>query len=436
MVTRAKNNEKEINMKALILMALTFCTFATLKAETISAKGKFVSDKSDRLSFVKEQLLHSAFLDAVSKSMQQLGLDGDLFWKNYNENLKRRVDAFEQNMISKYEQDKKDLNSVKDEMRYRKLNAIKKFGKVDSLIQSYSIKSMTRSSSNPNYRFISIDAKINKDNLAKLYYRYTSNKSSALIDSLLINIDFNNRLFNFAEIGVDRDTDFTSVIEDNWKTWFTENKPANIKNVDVLKESEAEEVEKVAGESKDFPAKYENSLYLKIIVNMKKVASSSDLKSFSFYFQVSGFLMDIKTNRILKSFNVEDNNKDYTNINMENFSSVLANYIYRMPMTEFKYASDKLKNLRPIENKYFINVINYKNLSQINDLRSTIEQRGIKYSLSSTLDKVSSNFVSLSTLSSASISELVTMTKEIFGGKKGSNVQIIESSTGLSIKFN
>lgn len=422
-------------MKKLVLFILTMLSLSAFSASSISGKGRFVSDKSDRLSFVKSQLLHSAYIDVITKAMKQFGLDNELFWKNYNEALAIRIESYENSIKAKYEESKKDISEAKDEIRYKKLDITRKFGNLASLIQSYSIKSMTRSSNNPNYRYISIDAKVSRDNLSKLYYRYASNKSSTLVDSLLIHVDFNNKLFNYSEIGVDRDTDFTSVIEDNWRAWFKDNKPANIKDVDILSESDSEEVEKSAGVSQDFPAKYENSLYLKVIVNMKKLSSNPDLKTFSFYFQVSGFLMDIKSNRILKSFNVEQSDKEYSNIDMDKFSSVLANFIYRMPMSEFKYASNKLKNLRQVENNLFINLVNYKNLAQVNDIRSKIEQRGIKYSLSTTLSKIAPNFVTLSTASSASLVELNTILKELYSGKNGSNIEIIESSRGLSIKF-
>lgn len=422
-------------MKQIVLLILTLLSLNVFSADSLSGKGRFVSDKSDRLSLVKQQLLHSAYIDVVTKAMKQFGLDNELFWKNYNEALAKRIESYEASVKAKYEESKKDISEAKDEIRYKKLNITRKFGNIASLIQSYSVKSMTRSSSNPNYRYISIDAKVSKDNLSKLYYRFASNKGSTLVDSLLIHVDFNNKLFNYSEIGVDRDTDFTSVIEDNWKAWFKDNRPANIKAVDILNESDSEEIEKSAGVTKDFPEKYENSLYLKVIVNMKKLSSNPDLKTFSFYFQVSGFLMDIKSNRILKSFNVEQTDKEYNNIDMDKFSSVLANFIYRMPMTEFKYASNKLKNLRQVENNLFINLINYKNLAQVNDIRSKIEQRGIKYSLSTKLSKIAPNFVTLSTVSSASLVELNTILKELYSGKNGSNIEIIESSAGLSIKF-
>lgn len=418
-----------------ILIAFVILSSNIFASDFVKGKGKFISKEGDKLSFVKEQLLHQAFLDIVSKSMVNLGLDNDLFWKNYNEALNRRVTKYEEEITLKYEKEEKDLAKMKDEIRYRKLSFIRRFGKINSLIQSYSVKSMTRSSNNPNYRYITVEAKINKNNLSRLYSKYTSNQSSSLVDSLVINVDFSNKLFNYSDIGVDKDSDFTSVIEDNWKTWFKENKSVNIKSVESVDESEAEELEKVAGISEDFPQKYENSLYLKIAVNMKKIASSQELRTFSFYFQVNGFLLDIKSNKVLKSFTIEESDKSYSNIDLEKFSSVLANFIYRMPMGEFSSISRSLKSLRTSQNQFDINFINYKNLSQVNSFKAKIEQRGIKYSLNSKFTKVSPNFLSLQTSSSALLPELIALVKTLFRGKNGTNVEFIESSAGLSIKF-
>lgn len=419
-----------------IVIALVLLSVNIFASDFVKGKGKFISKEGDKLSFVKEQLLHQAFLNVVSQSMTNLGLDTDLFWKNYNNTLNTRLDTYLEEITKKYEEEEKTTDDIKDEVRYRKLNFIKRFDQINSLIQSYSVRSMTRSSNNPNYRYILIDAKVNKSNLSRLYYKYTSNQSSSVIDSLILNIDFNNKLFNYSDIGVDKDSDFISVIEDNWKTWFAENKPVNIKKLEAIDEAEAEELEKIAGNSEKFPSEYENSLYLKIVVTMKKIASSSELGTFSFYFQINGFLLDIKSNKVLKSFNVEEVDKSYSNINMDKFSSVLANYLYRMPMGEFSAISRRLKSLRTNQNQFFINFINYKNISQINSLKEKIEQRGIKFSLSSKVLKMSPGFLSMNTLSSATLPELTSMMKSLFSGKNGTNVEFIESSTGLSIKFN
>ena len=296
---------------------------------------------------------------------------------------------------------------------------------------------MTRSSNNPNYRYIKIDAKVNKENLSKFFYRFMGNKTTNLIDSLYMNIEFDNKLFNYSEIGVDKDSDFTSVIKDNWEDWFEKNKPSNIKNLEILTEDEAQELEKLAGnkEQSDLSNKYSNSLYLKIVVQMKKTSYNAELNSYSFYFSVNGFVMDIKSNRVIKSFNVDEEEKVYESIKMETFSSTLANHIYRMPMTSFSELIQKFKNLRALDNDLFVNLINYKNLGQVYNFRSELSKRGIKYSLQSVISKLSAGQARLDVSSSANLLELKTLVNSIYSGKNSTQIELIETQGGIGIKF-
>ena len=423
---------KKISSIFLILLSLSaFCD------DFISGQGKFISKDSDRLSFVKEQLLYEAYLDVANKAMLDYGLDAQTFWKNFNSSLASSLDAYEKNILDKYKAEGKDLSRVEDDIRQRKLNFKRRYGNVRSLIQSYSVKSMTRSSNNPNYRYIKIDAKVNKENLSKFFYRFMGNKTTNLIDSLYMNIEFDNKLFNYSEIGVDKDSDFTSVIKDNWEDWFEKNKPSNIKNLEILTEDEAQELEKLAGnkEQSDLSNKYSNSLYLKIVVQMKKTSYNAELNSYSFYFSVNGFVMDIKSNRVIKSFNVDEEEKVYESIKMETFSSTLANHIYRMPMTSFSELIQKFKNLRALDNDLFVNLINYKNLGQVYNFRSELSKRGIKYSLQSVISKLSAGQARLDVSSSANLLELKTLVNSIYSGKNSTQIELIETQGGIGIKF-
>ena len=123
---------KKISSIFLILLSLSaFCD------DFISGQGKFISKDSDRLSFVKEQLLYEAYLDVANKAMLDYGLDAQTFWKNFNSSLASSLDAYEKNILDKYKAEGKDLSRVEDDIRQRKLNFKRRYGNVRSLIQVY-----------------------------------------------------------------------------------------------------------------------------------------------------------------------------------------------------------------------------------------------------------------------------------------------------------
>ena len=70
-------------LSTLNILLLSFLFFNNLYAAKVTAEGRFQSIDEDDVSFVKVQLLHSAYQNAFNKEIVSMGLDRELFWESF-----------------------------------------------------------------------------------------------------------------------------------------------------------------------------------------------------------------------------------------------------------------------------------------------------------------------------------------------------------------
>jgi hypothetical protein len=77
-------------MKATFTVLLTLFLSLSLSAATfVDGEGHFFAKDSDSLSFVKKQLLSSAFRNVMTKELDAMGLDSKLFWQQYDKKFEK-----------------------------------------------------------------------------------------------------------------------------------------------------------------------------------------------------------------------------------------------------------------------------------------------------------------------------------------------------------
>ena len=152
--------------KSLLLLMFSLLTTGLFAASnsSIDGEGRFYAKDDDSLSFIKSQLLHSAFSDVISKELKFLGLDSAQFWKSYDEKFESYFTPIKEQMQKKYGiNDKPTLDAKKkfnQRHRLKRLGLKSKYGRLDRAVTSYSIKKMTRSPQIPNSRYINVVLKL------------------------------------------------------------------------------------------------------------------------------------------------------------------------------------------------------------------------------------------------------------------------------------
>ena len=89
----------------MVKYLVVFCLLLSLNIqaeEYVLGEGRFNATDDDSLGFVKKQVIHQGFLDVISKELETMGLNKDLFWQKYDEKSKNSFASVELSLKEKY----------------------------------------------------------------------------------------------------------------------------------------------------------------------------------------------------------------------------------------------------------------------------------------------------------------------------------------------
>ncbi|MBC76319.1 MAG: hypothetical protein CME64_09915 [Halobacteriovoraceae bacterium] len=426
-------------------VALLIFTQVSFAADAVTGKGSFVATSDDSLSFVNEQLKHEGFADIVGKVLDEMGLNSQLFWQKYNEDFDQAFERVESVLRQKYQMDDnpsaKQVEAFRRVARERRLKMRRNFGGLDRVVQSYSIKKISRSAQNPKARFIRLKGKVDKNLLGKIYYQFVRGKKSTEYGTLYIHVDYNLKNLTFAELGVGNDKDFTEVVNNHWLKWFSQNKPKNIANVEILNSDKLKRLQdyfKLPYEQmmSSIPELFVNSLYLRIEVNMEKVKKDAKFNQYVFAYDGGLFLQALQNAQILSSFQFDRQVKSYPLVEQSNISSLVANYVYRMPFEHFAKLNGVIKAIPPMTSIQRLALYEYNNIGDVYELMKLMENKGIKYSLKPRLESIGNGRAELVVFYDGGLTQLKSMLKDMQAAKTSLSFDFIDTDTVIGIKFN
>lgn len=411
----------------------------------VQGEGRFWASDDDSGAFIKDQLVHNAFENVISKELENMGLNKELFWQKYDEKFQNVVQGIEEKLKAQYKAESEPLEgdrlkSYNNALRDRKLKARKRFGKLDSIIQSYSIKKITRSTQNPESRYILVEAKVNRNGLNRIYYSYVTGKKKGEYGTLYLWVNYNIKNSNYADIGVDNEKDFTEVVNSFWLKWFNENKPSNIANVAILdssKQSRLKDYFKIPVNEleSNIPDVFVNSLLLEMDIEITKKGESQKFKEYEFTFSGGSYLLDMQTNTVLTSAYFEPVDQVYRDLEYKDLSTKVANFVYRMPFTEFTKIKSTLSNVVNSTHISKVRLIDFPNMKEVLDFAEILENRGLKYSVNTSLSSFTANHADLMVTFEGSDSDLKSLVSSIKSVKNNTHFQFIDSDALIGVKY-
>lgn len=393
-------------MKNFILLILMTFSFHLVAADRyINAEGRFWAKDDDNLVFVKNQLLYNAFVEVISKELKAANLDAESFWQKYDQKFNESFKSTEEKLAKKYgltgDEANQDISQPKkeeylQELRRVKLEKKRNYGSIQKLIRSFAIKKMSRSPQYPQSRFISIEAKVDKVSLNKVYYRFMREKQNVSFESMYLYFDYNLKDASWSDLGVDSKATFVNVVNDSWEKWFQDNRPSNVKDVYLLSEAESKELDRHFSIAKDLlgaqvNSKFRDSIALIVRINISKKSGRADLKTTVFGYDIGLALYDLSTNTILDKADINGGEKTYGAEVSSDLSNLIANYLYRVPLSEFGQLAKKVADVQPPSQIRKISLSSFKNMEQVFRFGDFLEENGVKLRLKTELGEFSAN---------------------------------------------
>jgi hypothetical protein len=185
----------------------------------------------------------------------------------------------------------------------------------------------------------------------------------------------------------------------------------------------------------DIPEMFVNSLYLQIEVTIEKISSNQKVKQYHYAFSGGGYLLDLQSNNILTSLSFNKEEKKYRKLDYDKLSTVLANYVYRMPFVSFEKLKKTIKNIPPINSIHRVSLYDFENMKQVDNFLKLIKSRGIKYSLDARLESLGTNRAEVIVFMDGESTDLKGMLNGLKSAKNDLKFDFIDTDNTLGVKF-
>ena len=398
----------------ILLNCLITLSASTLAADDfINGEGRFFAQDEDSLTFVKKQLLYSAFRDVLSKEMSAIGLDSGTFWTAYDNKFDGYFEPIKEKLKVTYKiiegEEVSDVQKVayQKKLRRKKLTLMAKYGRLGRAITSYSIKKMTRSTQMANSRYLNLQAKVNRKLLNNLYRKFTLSSERRRYKTLYLTVNFSLENMSWIDLGVGVESDFTSVVKEHWKRWVEDNIKDDIEEViitDSSSESKLKEFIKIPQYTTqaihnftgvDHPSMkkvetgyvrveddgFKDALWLDVKVEIKKNNEDKLLKQRAFSFSGEFLMVDLKSNSLAMHFDFVKEDATFSFKKAHALSSNAASLVYRLPMSEFNKIKPKLSGLHQKRKSVRLEIYNLASLSQLYQLMELLQTKGLMFSV-------------------------------------------------------
>ena len=372
-------------MKGIILLILILCNLSLYAQELVVGEGVFISDDEDKLSFVKDQLIYNAYRDAISKEFVKIGYDSNLFWQKYQESFDTYFLGIEQVYNKKYKLDDTEVSENQKKLgrqllRKRKLNEQKKFRRLDRLFKKWFIhKAMSRSVSNPSKRYLSIKAVVNRKALNKMYLSLTGRKEVASYERLFVGVVLNAQNFNWSDVGMESYDGLKDVLLKEWIKWFEKRNLKQIKTIEAAPNN----LYVLVNDQELIPETFQNSLFASIELSVKKTDGNPHLREFTIDYSGRVLLRNLLRNSVVDDFKIDPIKQSYKLIAPEEVKNRIANYLYRLPLGNFDKVAKISDNIDIKGKEFILTISQVPTLKYVFDLQKMLENRGVRYRLSS-----------------------------------------------------
>ncbi len=380
-------------MKIIATLVL-FLTTQAFAQSLISGEGRFYAADEDSLTFVKNQLHYQAVRDIITKELKNLGLDEKVFWQKYDDKFKDSFASTENNLKEKFadesgsipQEKKSDFNKA---LRGKRLSSLSRFGRLQGILTSYSVKRMTRSPQSPQSRYYLIEGKTDRRYVNELYLRFTSDDDDQKYKTLFVTANFKLDHMAWSDAGVEVGTDFTDVVKNHWQKYIQTKFAGQIDEIVFTDESLERELREflMIPRDLDFHQKIEegdrslkrfaSGLWLKVEMELDKINDNELLKKRKISVSGDLLMIELKTNHSVAQEELETERKLFYTDDIKSFSSTLASMVYSKPLPAFEIAHKAMSGISKAKHDYRLNISSLSSIQDLIEVGKLLVARGV-----------------------------------------------------------
>lgn len=411
--------------------------FAQVKIE----RSVTVSSSSKKDGEIKKLLLHTAILESIRESSQVLGIDSEAFQKKleakftlFFEDWKERrlKENFGKNYAAELGEERK--KAFLDGLEQNRSQEFIKFARLSRLTDSYAFKKIENSKTDPNEWKGEVVLNLSKGRLEKFYQRLESDENKHY-ERIVILPEINLLGSSWKELGVENAESFTTPLLNSWSTWLINNQPSNVEEIlrceGACVGEFSEWLQISQDEGMQIPEKLRNSLWLKILFNVRKVSFTPDIKEWSFEWDGSMVLLDSNTKLLLSSRTIPVRKKTWRGLEQKELNSALASLMYKSALDSLVKMTKKIEDSSRFNRLARLVISGHQNLGDVIFLMEMLRREGEKLYLELKLDSFNQKEASLLGFyqgEEKSFTDLLSGVKEI---KSSQSFRLVSEFTGI-----
>ncbi len=378
----------------LIATLILFLTTQVFAQSIVSGEGRFYAADDDSLTFVKTQLHYQAVRDIISKELKNLGLDEKVFWQKYDEKFKDSFAATEQSLKEKYADESGEIPANKKSdfdraVRAKRLASLSRFGRLQGILNSYSVKRMTRSPQSPQSRYYLIEGKTDRRFINELYLRFTSNDVDQKYKTLFITANFKLDHMTWSDAGVEVGSDFTDVVKNHWLKYIQNKFAGQIEEVVFTDESLERELRDFLMIPRDLAfhqkieegdsslARFASGLWLKVEMDLDKINDDELLNKRKISVGGDLLMIELKTNHSIAQEDLETERKLFYTEDSKSFSSSLASMVYSKPLPAFEVAHKSMSGISKAKHDYRLHISSLSSIQDLVEIGDLLVAKGV-----------------------------------------------------------
>ncbi len=419
------------------LILFSHSLWAQLNFQTTVSREILTSDAGE----LKKILLYEGALKGAEHFAKDLGFE----FKPFHEKLLQKFEIFfgqfkQRKLLEKFGNGQDKLSAeekgifFKSLEKYRETELIK-FSHLLEVVQSSKIKSFIQQKDRPHFWSGELELVLDKVKLDHLMKKILSEGISRE-RNLWVVTEFNWIGFSWTDLGLEKESSFVEQLSASWKKWISENLPQGVGEAEVCSSECASFYKKweqltldqlISSVENDFSG----GAWVKVTINLRRLRHSAALGESQFEWDGKLVVLDINTKRILSSFELSPEKKEWRNLEQKALNSALATRIYKTPLIYFKGMNQVFGSTRSLNRVSRLVIKGQKNMSDVMAVVELLKNKGYAIGLEIKLDKIRSNEAEVICFyqgEEKSFTDLLSQLKEL---KSSESYRLVNEFTGI-----
>lgn len=340
---------------------------------------------------VKKAILHQAATQAIEKFAGELGFD----FNSYQNKLAKNFQEYYEQKLEAAKEESPSVGVSAQEAYKRRQLEFYQYSKHTDLLKSYSFISSTKSPQVANQWQALVQLTVDPIKLQRLLRR-TLQADSKKFSKLWLIVESNIHSFKWSDIGIERETTFSTALGNAWKNWWVENLPTNFDEVELCHEDCQSYLRswQSSSRNKAFNPDYSDGVWLNISYDIYQ-ADNGTAQYPSFKWDSRVVFTDINTKKVLGSLSNKGQSRSLRGGDAHRLNSALASQIFASSSGKFTQMKNFIEQVVKLNQVGQLAVKGHKHLGDVVALKDLIKTRGSSIGLEIELDHFSQDSANL-----------------------------------------